>query len=159
MALQHAAQHPGHVGVAGVDFVDDQQAPRERSRPEMRPLHAQAREQHLVDGSDGRRGGQKLPGALGRPAREARPLVRFVLPEDVESADPFAFSVACSVVPGHGEHRFDLRVGRDQPGQCLFDPDVELLRRRSRRHREVQSVDEALAPQRGETQDGGFRLA
>ena len=125
----------------------------------MRPLHPQPREQDLIDRPDGRRRAQEFPGALRGPAREARLLVGLVLPEHLELLDTSPFGSSSDEIARDGKNGLDMRRWRQQSVQRVPYSAVQLLRRGTRRHREVQAIHEAGTPQRSETQDSRLGLS
>ena len=118
----------------------------------MRPLDPQPGEQDLIDRPDGRRRAQELSGALRGPAREARLFVGLVLPEDFELLDTSPCGSSSDEIARDCKNGLDVCRRRKKPVQRPAYSIVQLLRRGTRRQREVQTIHEAVTPQRSETQ-------
>ena len=99
------ADQGAHVGVAGVDLVDDQQRTLKSRRPHVGMRDSQPRQQRLIDGAGSDRRCEKALGLFGVPADG--PVVHFP-PVHFKTPDAKPFTVINPQITRHGQRHGDL---------------------------------------------------
>ena len=159
VVAEKRSQQLGHIRVAGMRLINHKQTARERTSPQVSPLHPERGKQDLINRPYGRRRTQETARTLRGPAgTTSQFVIRVILPFNLESSDPACCGDAGLQITRDGEHSLSPSIRWQQSAHCHVHPTLQLLCRRAGRDREIESVHESRAPEGVEPQYGGLGL-